>query len=140
MSRQRKLLPAADEGTFERICAQLNPEWIEAALAATGTATVRRRRLPAEQVIWLVLGMALYRHRPITDLVERLELVLPGAGAIAPSSVAQARNRLGSRTDLRCMAWTVPPLAFRTQRKIVLTLGARPTETGDYRATHKLGW
>ena len=97
MSRQRKLLPAADEGTFERICAQLNPEWIEAALAATGTATVRRRRLPAEQVIWLVLGMALYRHRPITDLVERLELVLPGAGAIAPSSVAQARSRLGSR-------------------------------------------
>ena len=28
-------------------------EWIEEALRATGTATLRRRRLPAEQVVWL---------------------------------------------------------------------------------------
>lgn len=96
MSRQKSLLPVADEGMFERICAHLNPKWVEAALEATGTATVRRRRLPAEQVIWLVLGMALYRHRPIVELVERLALALPGKGAIAPSSVAQARSRLGS--------------------------------------------
>ncbi len=45
--------------------------WIEAALAATGTATVRRRRLPAPQVIWLVIGMALFRERPIADVVGR---------------------------------------------------------------------
>ncbi|MEW5928160.1 MAG: transposase domain-containing protein [Gemmatimonadota bacterium] len=32
-------------------------------LHATGTATPRKRRLPAEQVIWLGLGMALYRDR-----------------------------------------------------------------------------
>lgn len=44
-------------------------EWIEQALQATGTATIRRRRLPAEQVVWLVIGMALFpqsihpRHR-----------------------------------------------------------------------------
>lgn len=65
-------------------------------MEATGTATVRRRRLPAEQVVWLVLGMALYRHRPIAELVDRLDLVLPGAGPIAPSAVSQARERLGS--------------------------------------------
>ena len=34
----------------------LDPRWIEEALTATGTATLRRRRLPAEQVVWLVLG------------------------------------------------------------------------------------
>ena len=36
--------------------AHLPEEWIERALQATGTATLRRRRLPAEQVVWLVLG------------------------------------------------------------------------------------
>jgi len=74
----------------------IDPVWVEAALAATGTATVRRRRLPAEQVIWVVLGMALFRDRSIEDVVSKLDLALPGAGSIARSSVAQARERLGS--------------------------------------------
>ena len=76
---------------------RLDPSWIDAALAATGTATVRRRRLPAEQVIWLVLGMALFRGRTIEDVVSKLDLALPGGGGtIAKSSVAQARDRVGS--------------------------------------------
>lgn len=88
---------SADEGAFDRLRESINPEWIEAALAATGTATLRRRRLPAQQVIWLVLGMALYRQRPIDELVERLDLALPGTGtaSMAKSAVAQARRRLG---------------------------------------------
>jgi hypothetical protein len=91
------VLGSSDDGAFERLRKSLNPDWIDQALAATGTATVRRRRLPAEQVIWLVLGMALYRQLPIDDLVERLELVLPGTGKarVAKSAVAQARARLG---------------------------------------------
>ena len=88
---------SADEGAFDRLRASIDPEWINAALEATETATLRRRRLPAEQVVWLVLGMALYRHRPIDELVERLDLVLPGSGhsSVAKSTVAQARARLG---------------------------------------------
>ena len=91
------VLGSADEGAFDRIRKSLNPDWIDEALEATGTATVRRRRLPAEQVIWLVLGMALYRQLPIDDIVERLELVLPGTGKarLAKSAVVQARARLG---------------------------------------------
>jgi hypothetical protein len=90
-------LPSADEGAFDRLRSSIDPEWIEAALDATGTATLRRRRLPAEQVIWLVLGMALYRQRPIDELVARLDLVLPGSGeaSMAKSAVAKARARLG---------------------------------------------
>ncbi|WP_438031355.1 transposase domain-containing protein [Sorangium sp. So ce233] len=69
---------------------------MEQALAATGTATLRRRRLPAEQVIWLVLGMALMRDWPIEEVVTKLDLALPGAnGAIARSAIPQARARLG---------------------------------------------
>lgn len=91
-------MPTADEGAFQRLVASINPTWIEQALEATGTATLRTRRLPAEQVIWLVLGMALYRHRPIDELVERLDLALPGVDekvSVARSAVAQARARLG---------------------------------------------
>jgi hypothetical protein len=76
---------------------KIDPAWIEEALAATGTATVRRRRLPAEQVIWLVLGMGMFRDRPIEDVVSKLDLALPGtSGSIAKSSISQARERIGS--------------------------------------------
>jgi hypothetical protein len=92
-------IPPVDEGAYERLRASIDPDWIDAALAATGTATLRKRRLPAEQVIWLVLGMALYRDRPINELVEKLDLVMPGSGAksMAKSAVAQARARLGDQ-------------------------------------------
>ncbi|MBN9694822.1 MAG: transposase domain-containing protein [Zoogloea sp.] len=33
--------------------------WIKQALEATGTASVRRRRLPAEQLGWLVIALVL---------------------------------------------------------------------------------
>jgi hypothetical protein len=80
--------------TFQR---RLAPEWIQQALAATGTATLRRRRLPAEQVVWLVLGMAIMRDRRIDEVVAKLDLALPAPGraSVAPSSIPQARSRLG---------------------------------------------
>ena len=45
----------------------------------TGTATLRKRRLPAEQVVWLVIGMALLRDRPIAEVVRQLDLAMPSA-------------------------------------------------------------
>jgi hypothetical protein len=76
---------------------QIDPDWIEEALAATGTATIRRRRLPADQVIWVVLGMGMFRDRPIEDVVSKLDLALPASGStVARSSVSQARERVGS--------------------------------------------
>lgn len=82
---------------FADIRRHLDPAWIEQALEATGTATLRKRRLPAEQVVWLVIGMALYRDRPICELVDRLDLVLPGSPSMmAASAVVEARARLGA--------------------------------------------
>lgn len=77
--------------------AHLNPDWIEEALCYTGTASIRRRRLPAEQVVWLVIGMALYRNEPIENVVERLDLALPDTRGtlLAKSTITQARQRLG---------------------------------------------
>jgi hypothetical protein len=76
--------------------AHLDPTWIEEALAATGTTTIRRRRLPADQIVWLVIGMAMFRREPIERVVEVLGLALPDRRdtLMAKSSVIQARRRL----------------------------------------------
>jgi hypothetical protein len=89
---------AAKPEDFDTFCRHLDEAWIEEALVATGTATFRRRRLPAEQVIWLVIGMALMRNRPIQDVVEHLDLALPTpeGKSVAKSAVPKARARVGA--------------------------------------------
>lgn len=82
---------------FEDLRRNIDSEWILQALQATGTATLRQRRLPAEQVVWLVIGMALFRNRSIHDVVSKLDLALPGPSlTVVPSTVAEARARLGA--------------------------------------------
>ena len=82
---------------LEKMKQHLDPSWIEEALALSGTVSLRRRRLPAEQVVWLVVGMGLMRDLPIEQVVDRLELALPDCHdtLVAKSAVSQARSRLG---------------------------------------------
>jgi hypothetical protein len=95
-SADRVRTPPSGE-LLPKFVASLDPDLIDEALAATGTATIRKRRLPAEQVIWLVIGMCLFRDLSLKELVATLDLALPGSrGArVAPSSIVQARRRLG---------------------------------------------
>lgn len=75
----------------------LPAEWLEQALAETGIATLRKRRLPMQQVIWLILGIALMRNHSIADVAARLDIALPGKRhVVAPSALSQARQRLGA--------------------------------------------
>lgn len=80
---------------FSTLSESLDPDWISAALSATGTASARRRKFPAEQALWLVLGMGLFADRSITNVIEHLSLVLPGVDTLSPSAVSAARYRLG---------------------------------------------
>lgn len=84
--------------TFDNFRSHIDPDWIEDALIGTGKASLRRRRLPAEQVIWLVLGMALFRDRCIVEVAESLNIALPGrsGSTVSGSAVAKARTRLGA--------------------------------------------
>lgn len=81
---------------------ELDLDWVRRALETTQAATVRRRKLPAEHVVWLVVGMGLFRDRSIQDVVWHLNLVLPdadrprGRGRVTGSAIVQARSRLGS--------------------------------------------
>ena len=87
---------------FAALGARIDTGWVIEALAAhaadpEATATMRRRRLPLEAALWLVIGMALFRDRSIREVVEHLELALPGStgGAISPGAIPAARARLG---------------------------------------------
>jgi hypothetical protein len=90
-------IPAFVPEALDRFQSHIDPIWIEEALAATGTATVRKRRLPAEQVVWLVIGMALMRNESIARVVAMLDLALPSVkgDTTAKSAIVQARQRLG---------------------------------------------
>lgn len=84
---------------FPNLIKHLEPTWVEEALISTGTATMRRRRIPSEQAVWLVLGMAVMRDKPITAVARELEIALPardGSRTVASSALTQARARLGS--------------------------------------------
>lgn len=85
---------SADLGRFQQ---HIDPAWIEEALYVTGTASLRRRRFPAEQALWLIIGMALLRNESIERVVAMLGLALPAADGqtLAKSGIAKARKRLG---------------------------------------------
>ena len=72
----------------------IDPHWIAQALQATGSASIRRRKLPAEHVVWLVIGLALFRNQSIAGVVRQLDLSL-GTGLCVPSAAVQGRQRLG---------------------------------------------
>jgi hypothetical protein len=90
-------LPAFVPDQFGQFRDHIDAGWVEEALHATGTATIRRRRLPADQVLWLVVGMALLRNESIERVAALLNLALPShkGELMAKSALAQARQRLG---------------------------------------------
>ena len=84
--------------SFALFSRTLNIDWVRRVLTATGMASVRKRKLPAELVVWLVIGMALLRDRSIDEVVAHLDLVLPelkAAAAVSRTAVVRARDRLG---------------------------------------------
>jgi len=98
------ILEADIPAAFEMFARRLDAEWVDEALEETGTASVRRRRIPAQRVVWLVIGMALFRDRAIQAVVSHLSLVLPSgknkrataSKSVAPSAIPQARYRVGA--------------------------------------------
>ena len=96
---------SGSEASFSLFAQSLDPAWVEQALTATGTATLRRRKLPAEYVLWLVIGMAMLRDRSIVEVVRHLDLVMPTPTGkrqhVSGGAVVQARDRLGAEP----LAW-----------------------------------
>lgn len=99
-----EILQADIPTCFTRFGRVLDVEWISTALQETGTASVRKRKLPAPMIVWLVIGMALFRDRSTQEVVHHLGLAFPSGkkGAtkpgtpLAPSAIPQGRYRLGA--------------------------------------------
>jgi hypothetical protein len=105
---------------FEGFRQHIDPIWIEEALVATGFASIGRRRLPADQVIWLVLGMALMRNESIARIAMMLNLAMSSGGAtkaVAPSALVQARQRLGDEPLKYLFELTGRTWALRSARE-----------------------
>jgi hypothetical protein len=89
------------------------PEWIEEALAATGTATLRRRRLPMEQVPWL------HRHGAAARRADH------GGGQQARLGDAEPNETHGG-AQRACTELTEPRCVCPIRRRIV-TISGWPT-------------
>jgi hypothetical protein len=87
----------------EALASVVQPDEIARVLEETGKWSRRIRKLPAQLVVWLVIGMALFRDLSIANVLQRL---VRGLGmqvpwmatpeqAPASRSVTRARDRLG---------------------------------------------
>ncbi|GAM62960.1 mobile element protein [Vibrio ishigakensis] len=73
-------------------------EWIARAAVLSDKATIRRRRLPSDMVLWLIVGMAFFRNEPIAEVARRMNVCAEGLAdeeLLAKSALTQARQRLG---------------------------------------------
>jgi hypothetical protein len=46
-------------------------KWIEEAVQRTDATSIRHRRLPAEQAVWLMVVLALYHRQSISEVLIR---------------------------------------------------------------------
>ena len=89
-----RYFPNIEAGALQQL---LPEEFISQCLQEAGVATVRRRRLPLESLVMVVLGMALYRGKDVWSIADKMQIALPGRRAlVAPSAIVQGRQRLGS--------------------------------------------
>lgn len=82
---------------------RIDPAWVQQALERGEGISVRRRKMPADVVVWMVLGACLFAGKSFVEVLRSFGLVpptrrgnpqtLPGSGA-----VAQARKRIGGET------------------------------------------
>lgn len=81
-----------------RLGEHLPYEWVEQAVVSTEATSIRHRRLPAEQVVWLTVALALYRYKSIGEVLDDLGLAVPDSQTpfVSKSAAAQARQRVGS--------------------------------------------
>ncbi len=90
--------------SFDSLTEHLPSAWVESSLSLSSHATIRRRRLPQDMVLWLVVGMAMFRNEPVNEVARRLNISADGLAndqLLARSGLSQARQRLGAEP----MAW-----------------------------------
>ena len=104
ISKLGRPLEALATGPLDVLAGVLPPALMQEAMESQGKTDKRIRKLPLRVVIWLVVGMSLYRELSIQNvlrrLVDGLGLEVSWGRAEVPhgTSIANARDRLGWET------------------------------------------
>jgi hypothetical protein len=106
----------ADLPLFDKFRQRLPLSQITEALTENKAASKRKRRLPMEQVVLLVVAMALFRSLPLEEIVARLRLARPDKAhpTVAPSAIPQAREHLGE-APMKTLFETLAPKEAHAQ-------------------------
>lgn len=105
---------ASNAAQFESLSDLIPPGLITTLLDEEGVATLRRRRMPMERLVWAIIGMAIFRHVPMTQLVNQLGPATAPLSPPAPS--CKLAKNWGTRASNAC--FTRPPLSG-TSRPII---------------------
>jgi len=65
-----------NKDAYDNVLTAIDSKWIDEALFCTQKASVRRRRLPAEQAVWLIIMMGLMRNCSIKEVFGSLDIPL----------------------------------------------------------------
>jgi hypothetical protein len=89
----------------------LGPQAILAALADSGAASARLRRLPAHEVVWLVIAMSLFRDRSVPMVWRHVHPSCDDHAQPTDAAFTHARKRLGALPMKLLFERTCLPLA-----------------------------
>src|SRR6202171_6314258 len=96
---------------------------IHSVLAATGTASVRQRDLPAHVVVYYVIALALYMHSSYREvlrcLLEGVQWLLDPSATVKVAGkpgISPARSRLGVEPVKKLYDAVVAPIAEKRTR------------------------
>ena len=105
LSQALNFMTQSSPSSIETLCDVLPLELIKKALEQTDTVTFRKRKLPLESMVWLVIGMAIYNDKPLSQIINMLDIVDRDKKAfVVPSAVIQRRQRLRRFKPLkRCL-------------------------------------
>ncbi|SET55056.1 transposase domain-containing protein, partial [Thalassotalea agarivorans] len=67
-----------DIAKLTTFCEHIPDDWVYQATGLSAKATIRRRRLPSDMVLWLVVGMAFFRNEPIAEVARRMNICAEG--------------------------------------------------------------
>jgi hypothetical protein len=52
-----------------------SPDLIQQAFTFTDTVTLRKRKLPLESMVWLVIDMAIFNNKPMSHIINLMDIV-----------------------------------------------------------------
>ena len=93
------------------------PALIQQALTLTDTVTLRKRKLPLGSMIWLVVGMSIFCDRPMTEIVNLMDITDRTGPLLPPGVLSFSAVKLWERT--LCGSFLISPGSTGINRQCI---------------------